>query len=422
MRWALMVICFWMAASCAAPLALEPVSPVADEAEELHPQEADRALSAVEEAMRFAPLGATTVQFTDWTQLKQMAGAPMLTSEATAEELAAFVEAIRDAPLLGDVGVRTLRDRTFFDIWGWHGADLLWEASYVSASGAPVQVVRLRDDFDFEGLSERFTGYYFALTEQENVRVFTSDLDFGADWFSVEALRQTHNALWPEEKILIFSAAAEPIQSVLDAAQRPDLATDFEADLQQTAARLESILAQGSALTQEEIDQVATDFFSSAMLATGRGMASKLTNAVSALFLLEPGACSRIGYDPISLVLNSDDVEMNAEQVEALHLTVPEGFYLTLAIGAMAGGDGDRWRTVMTFATVEEAAAAVEIRRAAVEADLAVGESDLRFYEVFRALDAAADDRMVVVDFAQQAPISPYRLLFQRQLAFAGCR
>jgi hypothetical protein len=123
------------------------------------------------------------------------------------------------------------------EAWGWDGSDLFWDAQ-LATSGAPLYVLRFRDDLDLGFFEARPDERGFRPSEHQNARVWSHDLDVGADWFGSTDLAVRDTALLPDGHTVLMAGAPEAPRAALDAAAMPQGSVEVD-DLSRMALSLE---------------------------------------------------------------------------------------------------------------------------------------------------------------------------------------
>lgn len=165
------------------------------------------------EALSFAPPAAELLAFTSWESIKLHQSAADVTSASPMDQRRNFLRSLTmDEAAASGFALAYFAHQA--EQWGWDTTDLLWEAT-VQGEGAPVFVLRLRDDFDMESLPARFEGRSFEKAEHAGALVYTHRLDLTVDWRTELAVFNA--AVLADEKILIHSSDASAILPVLDA-------------------------------------------------------------------------------------------------------------------------------------------------------------------------------------------------------------
>jgi len=164
-------------------------------------------------ALSFAPPQTEWLAFTDWEGIKLHQAARDVTSASPMQERRDFLRS-----LSLDEAAASGFALAYFALqaeqWGWDTTDLLWEAT-VQGPGAPVFILRLRDDFDMDGLLARFAERDFERTAHAGALVYTHPLDLTASWRTELAVFNA--AVLPDENVLIHSSDPSAILPVLEA-------------------------------------------------------------------------------------------------------------------------------------------------------------------------------------------------------------
>ena len=165
------------------------------------------------EALSFAPPAAELLAFTSWQTIKLHQSAADLTSASPMDQRRDFLRSLTlDEAAASGFALAYFAHQA--KQWGWDTTDLAWEAT-VQGEGAPVFVLRLRDDFDMEGLQARFEDRDFAMSEHAGALVYSHPLDLIVPWRTELAVFNA--AVLPDERILIHASDPAAILRVLDA-------------------------------------------------------------------------------------------------------------------------------------------------------------------------------------------------------------
>ncbi len=167
------------------------------------------------EAVTFAPLGASTILFTDWAAAKAAHGHEDVTSATPLEErMDAMVDLGRtEAPF---AGYAIDRFALHAEAWGWDTADLDWEASYVM-DGPPVAVLRLRHDFDLAPVIARFDDRGFSTETYGDATIRSHGMDLSSDWIGTSDFGILNTAFVDDGRTLVLSSSLEAVRATLDA-------------------------------------------------------------------------------------------------------------------------------------------------------------------------------------------------------------
>lgn len=130
----------------------EPVpAPPLEEPRATAPSTYDESLATATAVLPLVPADATTLEVTDFEQVRLVLGASLLTGESPAGQRARFWEqAEQEAPLLSSGMLRPVEARLLRD-YGFSQDDVRWEASFTGPSG-DGWVLALRDDLALAGV------------------------------------------------------------------------------------------------------------------------------------------------------------------------------------------------------------------------------------------------------------------------------
>jgi hypothetical protein len=167
------------------------------------------------DAVRYAPLGARNIQFTDWSAIKTAYGNEAVTSSTP-------IDVRTEAMLAMTTTVRPLATfaithfPTHADVWAWDSTDLDWEASF-AVDGPPVAVVRFRDDFDLASVRQRYEERGFTATTHRDATIFSHEMDLGAEWLRGSDFGVLNTAFLDDGRTLVLSSGIGGVTAAIDA-------------------------------------------------------------------------------------------------------------------------------------------------------------------------------------------------------------
>lgn len=344
------------------------------------PQSVDPYLLA---ALSFAPLETELLSFTDWEAIKLRQHAGGVTGASPMGLRRDFLRSLTE-----DETAASAFALAYFahqaEQWGWDTTDLLWEAT-VQGQGAPVFVLRLRDDFDMEGLLARFEERDFTKTKHSGALVYTHPLDLTVPWRTELAVFNA--AVLPDEKILIHASDPTTILSVL-------AARAGAANWQNNAAALAVAAALGPA--------------SAALIAPG------------------PQTCADLGFAALlSPLLGSS--QSSADELAALQQKFfgdkPLHPYLMLGVGYRYEASHPVGMVVMHYPSPDQAQTDLEARQ-----ELAANGQSISTQAPFRDLlfsdagVAVSSDNLVLSGrLADDRPQRLFNMFYRRDMPFAAC-
>lgn len=135
-------------------------------------------------ALSYAPTNTDTVYFTDWTLLKQYAGAQSMTSNSDQQARQNFLVSVGR-----NQGIASFFDGSYIfvqdwaKLWGWDTTDLLWEAT-LNGPFPPIYVLKVRSDLDLSPVMAHFTSRGFSASAYQGATVYAHPVDLTVDWFN----------------------------------------------------------------------------------------------------------------------------------------------------------------------------------------------------------------------------------------------
>jgi hypothetical protein len=132
--------------------------------------------SSLRDALTFAPPALDLFAYTDWTQVREYAGAEDLGGGASEEQLISFNQTLAapDAPLFSLFGGYQFPDHRA--TWGWNELDVVWEAHVTPAGGEPATVIALDEDFDVEQVTAKLDERDYSVKEVEDATIYSDDI------------------------------------------------------------------------------------------------------------------------------------------------------------------------------------------------------------------------------------------------------
>jgi len=339
--------------------------------------------TALGTALAFAPAGSGQIHFTNWAAIKEQHGADALTSESPFDERLDFLLGLdsTDAPASGFTLPYFAQQAK---AWGWDTTDLDWEAT-IQGEGPPAFVLRLRDDFDFNGLIARFEERGFTWTEQDGALVYSHPLDLTVDW---------------RTELGVFNAAVLPEAKILIHASSPDAITPLVA-----------AYSGGANWQQQPVPQA---------------MAAALGDTNAAILMVGPQVCSDLSSAAVLDRLLGDP-NISAEQVDALK---QEFFgdgtlhpYLGLGVGYRPSGSHPLGKIVLHYPTASAAEEDLAPRqKLAAEGHSLVTQAPVseRIFGLESA-SVAGSDLLLQVRPADDRPRRLFDMVYMRDMPFAGC-
>lgn len=334
-------------------------------------------------ALSFAPPETELISFTDWETIKLRQSAGSVTSASPVEQRRDFLRVLTQ----GETAASAFSLRYFAEQaeqWGWDSTDLLWETT-VQGQGAPVFVLRLRDDFNMEGLVTLFEEREFTKTEQDGALIYTHSLDLAVPWRTELAVFNA--AVLPDEQILIHASDPAAILPVLEAHAGA-------ANWRNNAGALAATAALGEV--------------SAAFIAPG------------------PQACTDLGFAAL-LPLLLGDSQPSADEVAALQQqffgNAPLHPYLMLGIGYRYEDSHPLGTVAMHYPSQEQAQADLEARQ-----ELAANGQSISTQAPMRELlfsDVAAvvsgSDIILQGRLSNDRPQRLFDMFYRRDMPFAAC-
>lgn len=181
-----------------------------------------QAQSPLETAFSFITPESRTISFSNWSAIRedtQVSPADLSTVEARE----GFIELIEDDHFLafpyGNFGFKGKVDRQYYDyqsIWGWNFADLAWEATAYHPESL-LYILKFNDDFAMEAITSLFVDRGFEQLEYQGVRLFSHEEDYTVDWLPMGEVYLLNTAIFPEERLLVFSDDLTTLKQALDA-------------------------------------------------------------------------------------------------------------------------------------------------------------------------------------------------------------
>lgn len=180
--------------------------------------------SSLMNALTFAPADTSVFSFTDWTLLKKYMKLENLPEKVTREQVTDLIQKLRSqAPsaMLEQTSF-AIEDNPFLQTWSWNFADVDWETNLESsANEPPVEVIKLRDNFDMAPAVARFQEHGFTESDYAGAKLYTHDLTIKEEWERTGWGIRMHNvAVLADKKMLVLSSGADSVKAVVDAVQK----------------------------------------------------------------------------------------------------------------------------------------------------------------------------------------------------------
>lgn len=175
------------------------------------------------QTLAFTPPDTTLVTFTDWDRLKAAHGMEILDSTLPEDlRFKGMVELTENDGLFSGYGLRSFEGHA--DAWGWDSSDLAWDAQILT-SGAPVYLLRFRDDLDLEPFISLLDEREFESRSYGDALIRSHDLDLRSDWVRTTELAIQNVALLPDGHSVVLSGSSDVLEASLDAAATSTPAT-----------------------------------------------------------------------------------------------------------------------------------------------------------------------------------------------------
>jgi len=343
--------------------------------------------SAFDRVLELVPANVTEFMLlaTDWLQIKTQLGLDSFGSQVPA---AFKMELARR--LSQDQAAASAYALSYLDLhasmWGWDLADLDWEANISCRELMPTYVLKLREDFDFAPVSERFVERGFVQTQSFGAVVYSHKLDPSADWIRTTELSILNTAYVAEEKLMILSGSRSSIDALL-------------------------------ATRAGKIPSLAADAFATSVM-------HHLGCSCSAVVLLGLGECIRFTPNPLldlmGTIPTQEQIEEMKAKIEEQELLVP---YRALGVGYRSEETDAIGTIVFEYDTPELAAIDLPVRRLLAEEGMSKyydGPISESYFTILagRAKDSAA---ILTVTPVNNQPSRLLRMILYRDAVFAGC-
>ena len=195
--------------------------------------------SDVTQALALAPADTTDFAFTDWALIKQYKGAQNLTSKSDLQTRVHFVVSTDQ-----DQAAASGYDLSYFTqqaaTWSWDSTDLVWEAT-ISGQGAPVSVLKFRDNFDFAPVIAHFQRRGFTSSSYRGATVYSHPFDLTVDWLLELGVFNT--AMLPDQHLFVLSSALAGVHAALDAYNGAAKSLADDAGFSAVAAQMGTVAA-----------------------------------------------------------------------------------------------------------------------------------------------------------------------------------
>ena len=167
------------------------------------------------EAVGFAPLGVTSIMFTDWAAAKAAHGYADITSATPLDQrIRAMIDLGKvEAPF---AGYAIDRFATHAESWGWDTTDLDWEASF-AVEGPPVAVLRFRDGFDLAPVIAHFDDRGFSSEVYGDATIRSHPMALSAAWIRDSDFGILNTAILDDGRTFVLSSGIDGVKAALDA-------------------------------------------------------------------------------------------------------------------------------------------------------------------------------------------------------------
>ncbi len=292
-------------------------------------------------------------------------------------DLAKFTAQIKEKTPFAMFGLQYIESHA--NNWGWGTADLLWEAA-TRVGDNPVYLLKLRDDFDLNGITAKLDAHKFTKFDYQGATVFlhpTAPQDY--DKTTQRAINVT--AILPDEKLLVLSYQAKSVQTVLD---------------------VNATAAPGVAAN-----------------AVISGLAKQLGTADSAMVARAALTCRKLE----TLISEQGVSGEMLKKVQAAYAGQTVHAYDALGVGYQMAPGKTTGQIYMTYAKADDAKADLPVRQSNFETGLSL--SAQQPYSAFFKLDKAelvGDNQMrFTVTPADNLPKNLWTVFSRLDLAFARC-
>jgi len=168
-----------------------------------------------------------SIEFTDWSLLKQYEGVSSLTSagpEAPRMRFFASLDQDQTAFSAYDIAYAATHAKN----WSWDSTDLVWEAAAVGVAAPPTQVLRFRSDFNFAPVVAHFRQRGFTQGSYHGVPVYSHPMGLAADWALTTGFSTYNTAVLASRHLLVLSLSLSAVHATLDVLRgaRPSFAGD----------------------------------------------------------------------------------------------------------------------------------------------------------------------------------------------------
>lgn len=343
--------------------------------------------SPLADVLQFVPadIREPSVFFTDWAQIKTLIGLEEVTSESPFELRFELVQRIhQDQAAASAYGLSHFRQHA--DSWGWDTSDLDWEANIVSYDIGPVYILKLREDFDFAPVTQRFEARGFVQTESYGALIYTHELDPQADWVRTTELSIHATAYIEEDNLLILSSYLGSVKALLAA----------------YAGEVASLSGNPFAVS-------AVEHFG---------------EPASASLLLGVGQCLGFTESPLLNLLGTMPDEEKIAQLkaefEARELLVP---YRVFSVGYDYENDRPIGTIVFEYDTSELAEIDLQARCVLAEEGLSAHYDASIAESYFSVLNCDVQDSAIILEVTpvNDQPNRLFRMILYRDAPFAGC-
>jgi hypothetical protein len=326
-----------------------------------------------------------SVFFTNWAQLKALIGLENVTSRSPLElRLELMERTSQDQAAASAYGMSHFRQHA--EAWGWDTADLDWEANIISYDMGPAYILKLREDFDFVPVAERFEARGFVQTESYGALIYTHELDLRADWARTTELSIHRTAYIEEDNLLILSSYLGAVKALLAA----------------HAGELTSLSGNPFAVSAVE----------------------HLGEPAAATLLFGAGQCLRFTANPLLDLLGTIPDEERIAQLRAefeeRQLLVP---YRVFAVGYHYENGHPIGTLVFEYDAAELAEMDLPAREAVAKEGMSDSSEAPIAESIFTVLDTQVQDSAVIlrVSPVNGQPRRLFRMVFYFDAPFAGC-
>jgi hypothetical protein len=332
---------------------------------------AQEASAALLEALTYAPTSANIVEFTDVDLIKRYEHLEDLTSEDVAQGKAPVLAVNSRHVFLVEPSIQM---PVHAQVWQWDITDVRWAVTL--SIDVPVTILAFRDDFDLNAFTTLLKERSFSATPLGKVTFYQHELDLSADWLRVN-LQMVNTAVLEAQKIVVMSSSPEAVKAVLE--------------------------AHNNQTTYASVDSIQT-------IAEQMGEVAALT--------LENNNC--LAYSTIRDRMKSPE-EIKAETEKQLELNLKP--YQTLALGYRYETDNSLGTLIIHYGNIADAQHDLATRQKIADEGLSFVTNLLYKESVFGLESATANGNNLIFKLrpVDNIPRRLFNMLYQRDMAFAGC-